>query len=158
MAGAVNAAQRVARQAEIVRAVMAERAASLRHKPPATPSADAPTAARLDWSISSLIKGGRRSFPSNPELPSSAVLPKRSPTVETYTELRERRRRTVAANIVRIRKDRGISQRRLAEQLGIKQTYLSDVERAIHEPVTYVDRIAAILGVTVDELYFEDAA
>ena len=57
-------------------------------------------------------------------------------------------RRRLAANIIRLRKERGWSQEELADRAGLHRTYISGVERGVRNPtITVVAKIAAALGV-----------
>ena len=62
-------------------------------------------------------------------------------------------RDTLASNVVSLRKTRGWSQERLAEECGLHRTYIGDIERG-HRNVSVdnVERIAEALGVTPAEL------
>jgi len=53
----------------------------------------------------------------------------------------------LAANIKRLRKERGWSQEALADEAGLDRTYISGVERVVKNPtISVVERIAAALG------------
>ena len=59
-------------------------------------------------------------------------------------------RRSIGAQIVSLRLDAGVSQRRLAAEAGIDQGFLSRIERGLVEPsLAVVEAIAAVLGASV---------
>lgn len=61
--------------------------------------------------------------------------------------------RRLAANMKRLRKDRGWSQEELGDRAGLHRTYISQVERAVKSPtLAAVEKIAVALGVRVGEL------
>jgi len=56
----------------------------------------------------------------------------------------------------RLRAARGLSQERLAEEVGIHRTYIGDVERGLRNlGLLHVDRIAAALGTDLAGLMTE---
>jgi transcriptional regulator with XRE-family HTH domain len=58
-------------------------------------------------------------------------------------------RKLVGDNCARIRKDRGLTQEKLAELTGLSQQYLSDLERGKRNPtIVTVYEIAQALAVT----------
>lgn len=62
-------------------------------------------------------------------------------------------RERLAANMRRLRKERGLSQEALADAAGLDRTYVSGVERRVKNPtVTVVDRVATALGCKLGEL------
>lgn len=59
----------------------------------------------------------------------------------------------LAANLRRLRADRGLSQEAFADMVGIHRTYISDLERAARNPtIKLVDAVATALGVTASDL------
>lgn len=59
----------------------------------------------------------------------------------------------LAANLRRLRQERGLSQEAFADEAGIHRTYVSDLERAGRNPtIRVVETLAKALGVTVSEL------
>ena len=57
-------------------------------------------------------------------------------------------RETVAANIRRIRKEKGISQEELADRAGVNRNYVGMVERCENAPtVDLLEKFAEALGV-----------
>jgi transcriptional regulator with XRE-family HTH domain len=59
----------------------------------------------------------------------------------------------LAANMKRLRKERGWSQEALADEAGLDRTYISGIERRVKNPtVTVVDRVATALGCQLGEL------
>lgn len=65
-------------------------------------------------------------------------------------------RSLVARNVRRIRVAKGVSQERLAFDLGIDRSYLGGIEREVENPtVDLLDRLADTLGVPVAELLVE---
>ena len=64
-------------------------------------------------------------------------------------DIRER----LAANIIRLRKEKGWSQEELADRAGLHRTYISAVERCVRNPtITIVGRISEALEVSVGKL------
>ena len=62
-------------------------------------------------------------------------------------------RDTIAANVHRIRKARGLTQAQLAEAAGIVQTYVGQIERTGRNlTIDVVEALAEALGVSVVEL------
>lgn len=58
-------------------------------------------------------------------------------------------RQRLAANMKRLRRDRGWSQEQLADEAGLDRTYISGIERRIRHPtITTVAKVAAALGVS----------
>jgi transcriptional regulator with XRE-family HTH domain len=60
---------------------------------------------------------------------------------------------TIAERLVRLRKERGITQQELAERLGVSQPIISDYENGVlrlHAEV--IMKLAEILGVSSDEM------
>jgi transcriptional regulator with XRE-family HTH domain len=61
---------------------------------------------------------------------------------------------TFAANLRRLRKERGLSQERLGEAANLHMTHVSKIERARCEPgVRTVCRLASALRVSADTLF-----
>jgi len=59
----------------------------------------------------------------------------------------------LAANMKRLRKERGWSQEALADAAGLDRTYISGIERKVKNPtITVVDRIAVALGCQLGDL------
>jgi transcriptional regulator with XRE-family HTH domain len=59
----------------------------------------------------------------------------------------------LAANMKRLRKEKGWSQEELADQAGLHRTYISGVERCTRNPtILAVEKIAAALGVSAGVL------
>ncbi len=59
-----------------------------------------------------------------------------------------------AANLRRIRKERGLSQERLAHDAGLNTTHVAKIERSEREPgVRTVAKLADALGVPAAELF-----
>lgn len=64
-----------------------------------------------------------------------------------------RKRETVAERLVRLRRDRGMTQEDLARELGVTQPNVCDYERGRYVPnATMIVRLAEILGASADEL------
>lgn len=62
-------------------------------------------------------------------------------------------RRRLAANIIRLRKERGWSQEELADRAGLHRTYISGVERGVRNPtISIVEKIARAMDVDVPHL------
>ena len=56
-------------------------------------------------------------------------------------------------NLRTLRKAKGISQRKMAEMLGLNQSTYSHYEKGIREPrIAMLRKMADVLGVTIDEL------
>ena len=59
----------------------------------------------------------------------------------------------LAANLRRLRTERGLSQEAFADVVGIHRTYISDLERAARNPtIKLVDAVAVALKVTASDL------
>jgi transcriptional regulator with XRE-family HTH domain len=68
----------------------------------------------------------------------------------------KRARETFAANLRRVRKDKGLSQEALAEIAGIHRTYVGSVERGERNvSIDNMERIALALGVPLPHLLSE---
>ena len=65
-------------------------------------------------------------------------------------------RRLLAANLLRIREDLGLSQERFAEKLGFHRTYISSVERCQRNvSIDNLDKIAKALRLRAADLLAE---
>ncbi|MGH9943549.1 MAG: helix-turn-helix domain-containing protein [Pyrinomonadaceae bacterium] len=66
---------------------------------------------------------------------------------------------TIAQRLVRLRKERGITQAQMAERLGVSQPVVSDYERgALRLHGELILKVAEILGVSADELLGREAS
>ena len=62
-------------------------------------------------------------------------------------------RERLAANMKRLRKERGWSQEALGDEAGLDRTYISGIERKLKNPtVTVIDRVATALGHKLGDL------
>ena len=62
-------------------------------------------------------------------------------------------RHRLAANVKRLRKERGWSQEALADEAGLDRTYVSGIERVVRNPtVTVVERVATALKCQMGDL------
>jgi transcriptional regulator with XRE-family HTH domain len=62
-------------------------------------------------------------------------------------------RQRLAANMKRLRKERGWSQEALADEAGLDRTYISGIERVLKNPtVTVIERVAAALSCPLGNL------
>lgn len=62
-------------------------------------------------------------------------------------------RHRLAANMKRLRKERGWSQEALADEAGLDRTYISGIERMVRNPtVTVIERIAFALACKLGDL------
>ena len=62
-------------------------------------------------------------------------------------------RQRLAANMKRLRRDRGWSQEQLADEAGLDRTYISGIERRTRHPtITTVAKLVAALGVSFADL------
>jgi transcriptional regulator with XRE-family HTH domain len=62
-------------------------------------------------------------------------------------------RHRLAANMKRLRKERGWSQEALADEAGLDRTYVSGIERIVRNPtVTVIERIGKALGCRLGDL------
>ena len=62
-------------------------------------------------------------------------------------------RQRLAANMKRLRKERGWSQEALAAEAGLDRTYISGIERKVKNPtVTVVERVAKALNCSLGDL------
>jgi transcriptional regulator with XRE-family HTH domain len=65
-------------------------------------------------------------------------------------------RKVFAANLLRLRKDKGLSQEALALEVGIDRTYVSALERGIYSAsIDMVARLAEVLGVEPSGMLIE---
>jgi len=68
-------------------------------------------------------------------------------------ELFDQLRKTLGANVKRLRRAKDLSQEELAFQAEIDRTYVSQIERAVINPSLFVlHRLGIALGVQVQEL------
>lgn len=59
----------------------------------------------------------------------------------------------LSSNIVRMRKEKGLSQEELASEAGLHRTYVSGIERCVRNPtVLILQKLASALGTTPDAL------
>lgn len=59
--------------------------------------------------------------------------------------------------LARLRKDKGLTQKELAEVVGLNHAQIHRYEKGAAEPsISALERLALALGVTTDELVFED--
>lgn len=62
-------------------------------------------------------------------------------------------RQRFAANMKRLRKERGWSQEALADEAGLDRTYISGIERRVKNPtITVVERVAKALVCSLGDL------
>ena len=62
-------------------------------------------------------------------------------------------RERLAANMKRLRKERGWSQEALAAEAGLDRTYISGIERRVKNPtITVVERVAKALACGLGDL------
>ncbi|KRB86526.1 transcriptional regulator [Sphingomonas sp. Root710] len=62
-------------------------------------------------------------------------------------------RKRLAANMKKLRKERGWSQETLADEAGLDRTYISGIERVVKNPtITVVERVAAALDCRMSDL------
>ena len=62
-------------------------------------------------------------------------------------------RHRLAANMKRLRKERGWSQEALADEAGLDRTYISGIERIVKNPtITVVERVASALACRLGDL------
>jgi transcriptional regulator with XRE-family HTH domain len=62
-------------------------------------------------------------------------------------------RHRLAANVKKLRKERGWSQEALADEAGLDRTYVSGIERVVRNPtVTVVERVAIALKCRLGDL------
>ncbi|MEK5500956.1 helix-turn-helix domain-containing protein [Bacillus sp. FSL M8-0168] len=62
----------------------------------------------------------------------------------------------VGRKLKKIRDERGFSQRKLAEKLGVSDSYLSKVEKGQPISLTLLERIAEIFNVHISYFFIED--
>lgn len=63
----------------------------------------------------------------------------------------------LGARIARLRKEQGITQVQLAEQLGVSQQTVTAYESGKRRvPISHLPRLAALLGVSIEELIGEE--
>ncbi|RYE62215.1 MAG: XRE family transcriptional regulator [Oxalobacteraceae bacterium] len=62
-------------------------------------------------------------------------------------------RHRLAANMRRLRKERGWSQETLADEAGLDRTYVSGIERIVRNPtITVIDRVSVALECRLGDL------
>lgn len=62
-------------------------------------------------------------------------------------------RQRLAANMKRLRKERGLSQEALADAAGLDRTYISGIERIVRNPtITVIDKVSTALGCRLGDL------
>lgn len=62
-------------------------------------------------------------------------------------------RQRLAANMKRLRKERGWSQEALADEAGLDRTYISGIERRVKNPtIVVVERVAVALECRLGDL------
>lgn len=62
-------------------------------------------------------------------------------------------RHRLAANMKRLRKERGWSQEALADEAGLDRTYISGIERIVRNPtVTVIEKIGLALQCSLGDL------
>jgi transcriptional regulator with XRE-family HTH domain len=62
-------------------------------------------------------------------------------------------RQRLAANVKRLRNERGWSQEALADAAGLDRTYISGIERMVRNPtIIVVERVAVALGCPMGDL------
>ncbi len=62
-------------------------------------------------------------------------------------------RKRLAANLKRLRQERGLSQEKFAFEVEIHRTYISDLERGARNPsITLVEKLARYLKVPAGDL------
>jgi len=62
-------------------------------------------------------------------------------------------RQRLAANLKRLRQERGLSQEKFAFEVDIHRTYISDLERGARNPtITLIEKLAKYLRVSPGEL------
>ena len=62
-------------------------------------------------------------------------------------------RQRLAANLKRLRQERGLSQEKFAFEVDIHRTYISDLERGARNPtITLIEKLSKYLRVSAGEL------
>ena len=62
-------------------------------------------------------------------------------------------RQRLAANLKRLRQERGLSQEKFAFEVDIHRTYISDLERGARNPtITVIEKLSKYLRVSAGEL------
>jgi transcriptional regulator with XRE-family HTH domain len=62
-------------------------------------------------------------------------------------------RQRLAANLKRLRLERGLSQEKFAFEVDIHRTYISDLERGARNPtIALVEKLSSFFGVSAGEL------
>jgi transcriptional regulator with XRE-family HTH domain len=62
-------------------------------------------------------------------------------------------RKRLAANLKRLRQERGLSQEKFAFEVDIHRTYISDLERGARNPtISLIDKLAKYLRVSAGDL------
>jgi len=65
----------------------------------------------------------------------------------------------VANNIKKIREDKGLLQKQVAAEIGLKPAHYNKIEKGIVEPnIDILDKISKLFGVTIDQIvYFDES-
>lgn len=73
-------------------------------------------------------------------------------------QLSERTEMSIAKNLQRVRKERGLNQEQLAERSGVSLTQISKIERSDTDPrVSTIEKLAKALKCSTDQLLFDEA-
>ena len=68
---------------------------------------------------------------------------------------KEQLRAAFGRRVRELRRERGLSQEKLAERAGVHMTYISGIERGLRNPsLVNIGRIADALGVRVADLFY----
>lgn len=86
--------------------------------------------------------------------PVPAAMTPRTPIKEPAGGMSEEERKRLAANLQRLRKERGLTQQELADLASLEQKQISRIERGEISPVVdTVARIARALGVDLADMF-----
>jgi transcriptional regulator with XRE-family HTH domain len=59
----------------------------------------------------------------------------------------------LAANIKKLREDKGLLQKQVAQEIGLKPAHYNKIEKGLVEPsIKVLDKLAQLFGITIDQI------